>query len=63
MCGKESLERSVNNESGIDDKAIFCFFKKAFQPELLEVDISDSESKFLVKIMDTQNHGEVFYEE
>eukprot|EP00347_Sterkiella_histriomuscorum_P020366 403338084 len=51
------------HEIVIDDRSLFCFFKKAFQPEILESDILDSESKFLIKITDTQNSGTVQYED
>jgi hypothetical protein len=71
----KNLQRRLNKENFykdheekdegpyIDDRAIFCFFKKQYQPETLEGDIHDSECKFLVKIMDSRNIGKVSYEE
>lgn len=55
--------RDAPNDPLVDDLSIFCFFKKSFQPEILDSDIQDNECKFLVKLMDTKNLGKICYEE
>ena len=63
VINKENCWEGDEDELYIDDRALFCFFKKQFQPETLDSEIHDSECKFLVKLMDSKNIGKVSYEE
>ncbi|CDW87998.1 ras-related protein rab-4b-like [Stylonychia lemnae] len=58
-----TVAQKSKDEVVIEEKALYCFFKKQFQPEILEGDITDSEVKYLIKIIDTQNNKKLLYED
>jgi len=41
--------------TGIDDRAIFCYFKTNLQPETLKSELTDKHSTFLVNLMTDNN--------
>lgn len=52
MYGTEGKMEGGEEEEMVDDRALFCFFKKKLEPGTLELDIGDTDCSFIVKLID-----------
>jgi hypothetical protein len=61
--GSDDENHNAALSNSIDERDLFCFFKRMVQPGTLDIEITDSECSFIVKLCDLSNVGVITYEE